>query len=168
VAFQITSLIGSLAVFELSGNAALSGLVFSITWIGRILTSYASGWLMDRAGRKPVLILGGSLSAISMIAASLLFITRDVNGLLLSFLLYGIGNAILGQNRVAMTDMYEDSRMGTAIGFLYTSSILGSLASIPIVFLVDPLSSFLRTSLYSLLWLVGASLSYQQLEQLPC
>ncbi|MBI3022319.1 MAG: MFS transporter [Thaumarchaeota archaeon] len=157
VAFQVNSLIGSLAVFELSGNAALAGFVFSITWIGRILFSYASGWLMDRAGRKRVLILGGILTSISMVAAGLLFLAGDVTGLLASFLLYGTGNAILGQNRVAMTDMYEDSRIGTAVGYLYTSSILGSLVSIPVVMLVEPISSSVGIGLYSLMWFAGAS-----------
>ncbi len=156
VAFQVNSLIGSLAVFELTGNAALSGFVFSITWIGRIVFSYASGWLMDRAGRKRGLILGGTLTSISMVAAGLLFLARDVTGLLAAFLLYGIGSAILGQNRVAMTDMYEDSRVGTAVGYLYTSSILGSLVSIPVVALVEPISSSLGISLYSMMWFAGA------------
>ncbi len=156
VAFQVNSLIGSLAVFELTGNAALSGFVFSITWIGRILFSYASGWLMDRAGRKRVLILGGTLTSISMVAAGVLFLARDVTGLLAAFLLYGIGSAILGQNRVAMTDMYEDSRIGTAVGYLYTSSILGSIVSIPVVVLVEPISSSLGISLYSMMWFAGA------------
>jgi MFS family permease len=157
VAFQVNSVIGAVAVYELSGNAALSGFVYSITWIVRILFSYASGWLMDRAGRKRVLILGGILTSISMAAAGLLFLAKDVTGLLASFLLYGIGNAILGQNRVAMADMYEDSRMGTAVGYLYTSSIFGSILLIPVVMLLGPISSSLGISLNALMWFAGAS-----------
>gem|GEM_PF-3625979 len=65
ISFQINVLIAALAVFQLSGHSALSGLVLGIIWSGRILVSYLSGSLIDKMGRRPILILGGIMAAIS-------------------------------------------------------------------------------------------------------
>src|SRR5437870_10902682 len=53
---QINSLIGSLVVLRLTGSPALAGLVISVTFVGRIVVPYFSGWAMDRKGRRVVLI----------------------------------------------------------------------------------------------------------------
>jgi len=156
ISTQITAIIGALATFELSGDLSLSGLVFSLSWAGRILVSYASGFLMDKMGRKPILLLGGILTMVTMIFLGFFVLTRNLFGMLAVFFVYGVGTAILNQNRVAITDMYSDSKMGSAVGYLYTSSIIGALIAVPFVALVEPLSQSLGINEYALLWIAGA------------
>jgi len=155
---QITVIIGALATFQLSGDPSLSGLVFSLTWAGRILVSYASGFLMDKMGRKPVLLLGGILTMLTMVMLGFFVLTKNLFGMLAAFLIYGIGTAILNQNRVAIADMYSDSKMGSAVGYLYTSSIIGALIAVPFVAAVEPLSQSLGINEYALLWIAGAAI----------
>ncbi len=156
ISTQITAIIGALATFELSGDLSLSGLVFSLSWAGRIFVSYASGFLMDKMGRKPILLLGGILTMVTMIFLGFFVLTRNLFGMLAVFFVYGVGTAILNQNRVAITDMYSDSKMGSAVGYLYTSSIIGALIAVPFVAVVEPLSQSLGINEYALLWIAGA------------
>jgi MFS family permease len=158
ISTQITAIIGALATFQLSGDPSLSGLVFSLTWGGRILVSYASGFFMDRMGRKPILLIGGVLTMLTSVILGLSVLTKSLFGMLAVFFIYGIGTAILNQNRVAVTDMYSESKMGTAVGYLYTSSIIGALLAIPFVAIVEPLSQGLGINEYALLWIAGAAI----------
>ena len=154
--FQVMSVVNSLAIFELSGSATLAGLALATFWIGRISISYFSGWLMDRTTRKRVLLLGGIIATASMIGTSVFFVAKDVIGILFSLLVYGIGYTILSQNRIPMSDMYKQSNMGTAIGYLYSSSIIGSIAAIPLIIFGDFISITYRIGIYPSLWLLGA------------
>jgi len=79
-----------------------------------------------------------------------------LTGIFLALLVYGMGYAILSQNRIPMSDMYKQSTMGTAIGYLYTSSIMGSILAIPMITLGDLLSTTYRISPYPSIWLLGA------------
>lgn len=153
---QINSLIGSLVVLRLTGSPALAGLVISVTFVGRIVVPYFSGWAMDRKGRRVVLILGGVIISVSYLGLALTEISSRVATLFTFFLLYGVGNAIFSQVRIAMTDMYDASRAGKAIAYLYTSSIFGSLATIPLVALIGLLSQPAGLDPYALLWLSGS------------
>ena len=153
---QINSLIGSLVVLRLTGSPALAGLVISVTFVGRIVVPYFSGWAMDRKGRRVVLILGGVIISVSYLGLALTEISSQVATLFIFFLLYGVGNAIFSQVRIAMTDMYDASRAGKAIAYLYTSSIFGSLATIPLVALIGLLSQPAGLDPYALLWLSGS------------
>ena len=156
ISTQITAIIGALATFQLSGDPSISGLVFSLSMAGRIFVSYESGFFMDKMGRKPILLLGSILTMLTMIMLGFFFLTNNVFGMLSMFFAYGIGTAVLNQNRVAIADMHSDSKMGSALGYLYTSSIIGALIAVPFVAIVEPLSQSLGINEYALLWIAGA------------
>gem|GEM_PF-1551230 len=109
-------------------------------------------------GRKPILLIGGILTMLTSVMLGLSVLTKNLLGMLAVFFIYGIGTAILNQNRVAITDMYSESKMGTAVGYLYTSSIIGALLAIPLVAIVEPISQNLGVNEYALLWIAGAAI----------
>lgn len=150
------AVVNSLAVLALSGSVTMAGFAHATMWIGRIVISYHSGWLMDKTTRKRVLLLGGIITTASMIGASIAFLENELMGVFFALLLYGMGYAIVSQNRILMSDMYKQSTMGTAIGYLYTSSIIGSIAAIPMITLGDFLSTTYQISPYPSIWLLGA------------
>jgi MFS family permease len=150
------AVVNSLAVLALSGSVTMAGFAHSTMWVGRIVISYFSGWLMDRTTRKRVLLFGGIITTASMVGASISFLGKDLMGIFFSLLLYGMGYAILSQNRILMSDMYKQSTMGTAIGYLYTSSIIGSIVAVPMITLGDLLSTTYQISRYPSIWLLGA------------
>jgi MFS family permease len=150
------AIVNSLAVLALSGSVTMAGSAHATIWIGRIVISYVSGWLMDRTTRKRVLLLGGIITTASMVGVSISFVGKELMGIFFALLLYGMGYAILSQNRIPMSDMYEQSTMGTAIGYLYTSSIIGSIVAIPMITVGDLLSTTYQISPYPSIWLLGA------------
>lgn len=153
---QINSLIASLVVLKLTGSAALAGLVIGVTFAGRIVVPYFSGWLMDKKGRRLVLVIGAALLGLSYFALALVQISPNLVAFLILFLVYGIGYAMVTQIRVAITDMYDVQKAGSAVAYLYTASVIGSIATIPIVFLADSLANAWGLNEYVMLWLAGA------------
>ncbi|MDV3292874.1 MAG: MFS transporter [Nitrososphaerales archaeon] len=153
---QVSSLIGSLVVLKLTGNPALAGLVIAVTFAGRVGVPFFSGWLMDKKGRRLVLMVGAVIISSSYLALALNQTSPQVAPFFILFLIYGVGNAIVSQIRIAMTDMYDVSKAGGAIAYLYTASIIGSIATIPIVVLVELSAPAAGLDSFTLLWLAGA------------
>jgi MFS family permease len=110
LSIQTVVALGPLATFALTSSPVLPGLVSAITWGGRLAIVYQSGILMDRFGRRNVLIAGVipmTLGYLLMIYA----ISIDSSLLLIGGLaVFGIGVGIAQQNRIAMTDMYPPSQ----------------------------------------------------------
>jgi MFS family permease len=110
LSIQTVVALGPLAMFALTSSPVLSGLVSAITWGGRLAIVYQSGILMDRFGRRNVLIAG----VIPMTLGYLLMIYAVSIGssllLIGGLAVFGIGVGIAQQNRIAMTDMYPPSQ----------------------------------------------------------
>jgi MFS family permease len=129
LSIQTVVALGPLAMFALTSSPVLSGLVSAITWGGRLAIVYQSGILMDRFGRRNVLIAG----VIPMTVGYLLMIYAVSIGssllLIGGLAVFGIGVGIAQQNRIAMTDMYPPESRGFAVGKLYTASVAGSFVA---------------------------------------
>ena len=155
ISYQMNYLVGSLAVYSITNDLALAGLLVSLTFVGRIFAPYFTGWLMDRRGRRLVLALGCVLTSAALFGLALAYLSRDVPLLLSFFLLYGVGFAILTQIRVAIADMYPASNVGSAIGYLYSASILGSLIAPLLVLAEQAFPGALNVDPYAALWIIG-------------
>ncbi len=158
VIVQINSVIAALVIYGLTKDAILAGGVSAIIYAGGIPASYLSGWLMDRFGRRPVLVLGGGLTGLSMIGLAIFYLFASVTGMITMFLLFGVGRAILNQNRVAIADMFPSSSLGRAFGYLYTASVVGAILTVPLVGVIEPYSQSLGVKSSALLWITSAAL----------
>ncbi|MEM0454853.1 MAG: MFS transporter, partial [Nitrososphaerota archaeon] len=119
-------------MFSLTGSPILAGLVSAITWGGRLAIVYQSGILMDRFGRRNVLLAGIAPMTLGSIMMIYSVLTENAGLLIGGLAVFGIGVGIAQQNRVAMTDMYPPESRGFAIGKLYTASVIGSFVA-PII-----------------------------------
>lgn len=108
----------SLAIIAAMGSSYL---------ISNFLFQYPSGWLADRWGRKPVMILSLFLQA--LVSASYLLITSPILFVAVRFLEGAVAAAYLPSARALITDAIPVERRGEAFGiygaFFNTGFLLG-------------------------------------------
>jgi MFS family permease len=102
------------------------GLIASMLYLGTLLFSAPMGWLSDRIGRKPVLVSGIALYAVS----TFLFTrTTDPAWFVLFRLLEGVGTAaVMPAGQAFIADITTDSTRSKAFGLLTTAQFGGLIA----------------------------------------
>ncbi len=115
-------------VVSLGGGDADIGLATGAFALTGMLTRPLVGWLLDHIGRKPVLVAGNVVFAISPLLYAL---PRTVPGLIAVRLFHGVGIALFTTAGLTMvTDLVVDSRRGEALG-LFQSAQLAAIALAP-------------------------------------
>jgi MFS family permease len=131
-AFPVMLVIGGPAASRLSGRDGAAGLMWGLYFLAAAAGAIVIGRWMDRAGRRPGLLLSYLLAGAAAAAAGLSIRAGSFSGLLASTIPFGIavGGANLGRGAVA--DMYPADRRGKAVGILLAAGTIGAVAS-PIV-----------------------------------
>ncbi len=116
----------------------------------------AGGWLSDRMGRKPMILLGLFLCAATL---PLIVLGKSFLTLLVLSCLFGLGVAIVTPSTTALVaDLAKVGRMGSAMGVFGTIWDTGEAAG-PILagFLIASLSYFNGFLIISVLLVLAAS-----------
>ncbi len=127
IILQLNVVLAALVLLQLSGSPALAGLGGGVVWGGRILIVYESGRMMDRFGRRIILILGVALSAGAIVLLGFSALYLSTIGFLTGLVVFGVGTGVMQQNRVAVADMYPTTRRAEAVGSLFTASVVGAI-----------------------------------------
>jgi DHA1 family multidrug resistance protein-like MFS transporter len=111
-------------IASFTASYTMVGVVLSSFGISRIFIEIPGGRLMDRVGRKPIIVLGYALVAASHVLAGF---ARTALELSVSRMLLGIGSAlILSASRIYVTEIStKDQRLRNLSLFQGTSSIAG-------------------------------------------
>jgi MFS family permease len=111
------------------------GLAFALGALVQTLLLLPAGRAVDQIGRRPALLAGELLSALSLAALAL---AVGPASLLLAMTLFAAGGALLGVAPAAMVGDIVEGRGGTAIALWQMSSDLGSVVG-PVAagFLID-------------------------------
>jgi DHA1 family multidrug resistance protein-like MFS transporter len=97
---------------------------------------FALGQLSDRLGRKPVLVLGLALFSAQFVG---LVIFRDVNWIVVSFILAGLGNALYDPALSAhILDITPPENTARIMGLKSTAGSLGNMLGPALVVLFTP------------------------------
>lgn len=88
---------------------------------------YQSGRMMDRFGRRMILILGVVLSAGGTVLLGFSALFQSTIGFIIGLVVFGLGTGAMQQNRVAVADMYPVDRRAQAVGYLLTASVVGTV-----------------------------------------
>lgn len=113
-----------LYVVKIGGNNALAGAMITGLVIASTITRLICGSLLDRYGRRKMLIIGGFLFAVNTIAYN--FIT-DISGLFMLRILNGVSQGIyFGAASTMVADIVPENRLVDGIGYF---GIAGSLAA---------------------------------------
>lgn len=98
---------------SIGASASLIGFIVAAAGIGTLLADVPAGILLGRLGRRPAMLLGAGLVALSTLALGL---TDNVALLLTLRLLAGVGTALWGLSRHAyITDVTVPSQRGRSI-----------------------------------------------------
>lgn len=101
----------------LADNMAI--LLYVLFYIVYAICTIPSGILSDRIGRKPILILGYSVFAITSLG---LIFTSNIYNILLCFIIYGIFYAMIdGAQRAFVVDLAPEHLKATALGTFHTA-----------------------------------------------
>jgi MFS transporter, DHA1 family, multidrug resistance protein len=122
-------------------NDAAIGLIMGAQLATTMIGKPAGGWLSDRLGRKPMILVGLALSALIL---PLIVLGKSFSTLLIFSCLFGLGVAIVTPSTTAMVaDLAKAGRMGSAMGVFGTIWDSGEAAG-PILagFLIASLSYF--------------------------
>lgn len=110
---------------DLGWTSAQLGFVMSAYGLAFMAGEFALGQLSDRAGRRPVLVLG--LALFSAQFAGLLFF-RDTTLIIISFLVAGLGNALYDPALSALVlDITPEEHRAAMLGVKGTAGSLGTL-----------------------------------------
>ncbi len=111
-------------------NAFQAGLLWGVQIVVTIISKPVMGKISDRYGRKPIIIMGMILCALSFAAIPLL---NDFMPLLVAAIFFGFGEAFVTSSSAAMVaDMCKEKHFGTAMGTFGTIYDIGH-ASGPIL-----------------------------------
>jgi MFS family permease len=112
-------------VQEIGGDAAQIGLAFGLFSLSAVAARPGVGWLVDRWGRKPVLLLGAAVFALSPVLYAL---SHSVGPFLAVRVLHGAGIAAFTTAYTALVaDLAPPMRRGEAIGLSGVTNNLGLL-----------------------------------------
>jgi len=122
-----------ITITALGGSTTLAGLGTALMWGGRLATTYKMGSLMDRVGRMPVIMSGMGLMAASAAVAGLSTAQTLLTIYLVVLVLFGVGRGMADYSRIAAGDMLPQEKRGLGTGILLSGSLVGTLATTPVV-----------------------------------
>lgn len=113
--------------FGISGNPKLQGLAMSIAIIGCLIGAMVAGWLADRLGRKPMLIIAAILFLISAYATGAV---NQFNPFLFARLLGGIAIGIAsGLSPMYIAEISPSAIRGQLVSINQLTIVIGILAA---------------------------------------
>jgi MFS family permease len=155
-----SSLIPVLVVEALHRPASWTGIAFAIASVAQTVAVGPAGRFTDMVGRRPAMILGGTLGAVSIMAVPF---APNIWFLIVVLCLYGVASAFLGTApAAAVGDASGGSHSGTAVALFSMCSDIGAIIG-PLVagLLADTLSYPAAFGVGAALMLVAAALSWR-------
>jgi MFS family permease len=154
-----SSLIPVLIVELLHRPATWTGIAFAIAAVAQTVAVGPAGRFTDTVGRRPAMILGGTLAAVSIMAVPF---APNIWLLVVVLCLYGVASAFLGTAPAAAVGDSAGSHGGTAVALFSMCSDIGAIIG-PLVagLLADTLSYPAAFGVGAALMLVAAALSWR-------
>jgi MFS family permease len=154
-----SSLIPVLVVELLHRPASWTGIAFACSAVAQTVAVGPAGRFTDTVGRRPAMILGGSVAAVSIMAVPF---APNIWLLIVVLCLYGVASAFLGTAPAAAVGDVAGHRSGTAVAVFSMCSDIGAIIG-PLVagLLADRLSYPAAFGVGAALMLVAAALSWR-------
>jgi MFS family permease len=154
-----SSLVPVLVVELLHRPASWTGIAFAIAAVAQTVAVGPAGRFTDTVGRRPAMILGGTVGAVSIMAVPF---APNIWLLTVVLSLYGVASAFLGTAPAAAVGDAAGSRSGTAVAVFSMCSDIGAIIG-PLVagLLADTLSYPAAFGVGAALMLVAAALSWR-------
>jgi MFS family permease len=161
-----SSLVPVLVVELLHRPASWTGIAFACAAVVQTIAVGPAGRFTDTVGRRPAMILGGTVAAVSIMAVPF---APNIWLLIVVLCVYGVASAFLGTAPAAAVGDAAGSRGGTAVAVFSMCADIGAIIG-PLVagLLADTLSYAAAFGAGAVLMLVAAALSWRMpREQRP-
>lgn len=152
VAVPISGAFGSVIVQVLTDDLTLTGLPFFLLYLGSLLSAYPSGRLMDRFGRKPVLIAGHLIAAVGYTIGTFAIIAQNLGVFLFAQFIAALGAGATYLTRMAAADLYPAAERARGVGRLVSYLVFGAVIAIPVIWLARRLEPDFGSSYLALAW----------------
>jgi MFS family permease len=154
-----SSLVPVLVVELLHRPASWTGIAFACASVVQTIAVGPAGRFTDTVGRRPAMILGGTVGAVSITAVPF---APNIWLLIVALCIYGIASAFLGTAPAAAVGDAAGSRSGTAVAVFSMCSDIGAIIG-PLVagMLADTLSYPAAFGAGAALMLVAVGLSWR-------
>jgi len=154
-----SSLVPVLVVELLHRPASWTGIAFAIASVVQTIALGPAGRFTDTVGRRPAMILGGTVGALAIMAVPF---APNIWLLIVVLCIYGIASAFLGTAPAAAIGDVAGSRSGTAVAVFSMCSDIGAIIG-PLVagLLADTLSYPAAFGAGAALMLVAVGLSWR-------
>ncbi len=114
-----------LYVADLGGTSTQIGLLIGLFAFASMLVKSPSGWIIDRRGNRPVLLIG---MAVFLLASLAYLLTRSVSAILALRAFHGIGMGLFPTAAtVVVAELAPRSRRGEAMGWFGVANSLGMI-----------------------------------------
>jgi MFS family permease len=130
---QLVAAVSSLTFVYVTGVRGLLGLGPAIFLTSSGLMGAYGGRLMDRRGRRPVLIVGFLIGSAGCLVTALAVHERSTTGVIAGLVLLGASSASSLLVRAAAGDMYRPERRARGISYVLFGSVFGAVLG-PTVF----------------------------------
>ena len=154
-----SSLVPVLVVELLHRPASWTGIAFACAAVVQTIAVGPAGRFTDTVGRRPAMILGGTVAAVSIMAVPF---APNLWLLIVVLCVYGVASAFLGTAPAAAVGDAAGSRSGTAVAVFSMCADIGAIIG-PLVagLLADTLSYAAAFGAGAILMLVAAALSWR-------
>ena len=154
-----SSLVPVLVVELLHRPASWTGIAFACAAVVQTIAVGPAGRFTDTVGRRPAMILGGTVAAVSIMAVPF---APNIWLLIVVLCVYGVASAFLGTAPAAAVGDAAGSRSGTAVAVFSMCADIGAIIG-PLVagLLADTLSYAAAFCAGAILMLIAAALSWR-------
>lgn len=112
---------------RLFGADSVAGVPSTIILLGRAAMAYPTGWIMDKYGRRPGLVLGYFLATVGMVLAAFSVMWGSFIGFCAGAALLGMGRAGSEQTRYTVAEVYKPQHRAKIIGFIVFAGTIGAV-----------------------------------------
>lgn len=118
----------SINATQLGGSEAFAGVPSTVALLGRALIALPMGWLMDRSGRRPVVMLGYAFGMIGFLVSGFSVGWLSFLLLCLGAGLAGVANGTSQQARFIASEVWPQSHRSRIIGYIVFAGTVGAIA----------------------------------------
>ena len=155
---QLVAAVSSLTFVHVTGVRGLLGLGPAIFLTSSGLMGAYGGRVMDRLGRRPVLVVGFLVGSVGCAVTALAANTRSTVAVVAGFILVGAASAAALLIRAAAGDMYSPARRARGISYVLFGSVFGAILG-PTVFSPLFASKDVEGDVLTIAWLAAAGIS---------
>jgi MFS family permease len=153
-AIGVFAAFGVLASSELSGLHGAAAILFGLYYLSAAAGARIAGRFMDRRGRRPGLVAGYAVLAVSGVVAFAATRSGSFGLLLASGVILGMGAGAALLGRAAVADMYPPQERGRAVGRLVVAGTVGAVGGPPLGSAVNSLAERLTGIGLAFPWLL--------------